>query len=252
MSNEPIEVIAVGAHPDDVELGVGGTLAKLAKNGIRTGIVDLTTAEPTPLNEKYRSPDDFDEDYANVRLAEAQAAAKILSVERITLNLPNRRLFDTFEARCELATIFRRWKPKVIIAMYGKTLLASPDHHQAQQIVEAATFYSRLTKWDKYFEGLPVHRIKTLLYFPVRFIDLHPESMTSFFVDITNTVDLKQQAILQYKSQGFEPKATQGLRHFPSIILEWNRNLGSRVGVEYAEHLVSPKPLKCDDFGYFM
>ncbi|MHA1513579.1 MAG: PIG-L family deacetylase, partial [Candidatus Hodarchaeales archaeon] len=114
MSDEPVEVIAIGAHPDDVELGVGGTLAKLAKDGIRTGIVDLTTAEPTPLNDKYRSPDDFDEGYADKRLGEANAAAKILGVERLTLNLPNRRLFDTFEARCALATVFRKWKPKVI------------------------------------------------------------------------------------------------------------------------------------------
>jgi LmbE family N-acetylglucosaminyl deacetylase len=252
MSEEPVEVVAVGAHPDDVELGIGGTLAKLAKSGIRTGIIDLTNAEPTPKNEKYRSPDDYDDDYDGVRLREAQASAEILGVERITMNLPNRRLFDTFEARCKLATVFRQWRPKIIIAMYGKTLLASPDHNQAQAIVEGATFYSRLTKWDKYFDNLPVHRIKSLLYFPVRFIDLHPENYTSFFVDISDTIDLKEKAILQYKSQGFEPKATQGLRHFPSVIMEWNRNLGSRVGVEYAEHLVTPKPLRLDDFGYFM
>ncbi len=252
MSDEPIEVVAIGAHPDDTELGIGGTLAKLARNGIRTGIIDLTNAEPTPLNEKYRSPDDYDEDYAGVRLEEAQRAAKILGVERLTLELPNRRLFDTFEARCILATVFRKWRPKVVISMYGKTLLASPDHHQAQQIVEAATFYSRLTKWEKHFEHLPVHRVKSLLYFPVRFIDLHPENYTSFFVDISDTIDIKEEAILVYKSQGFEPKATQGLRHFPSVIMEWNRNLGSRIGVEYAEHLVSPKPLRLDDFGYFM
>ena len=252
MSEEPVEVVAVGAPPDDVELGVGGTLAKLAKNGIKAGIIDLTNAEPTPTNEKYRSPDDYDDDYDAVRLKEAQSSAKILGVERITLDLPNRRLFDTFESRCTLATVFRQWRPKVVITMYGRTLLASPDHNQAQAIVEAATFYSRLTKWEKYFENLPVHRIKSLLYFPVRFIDLHPENFTSFFVDISDTIDLKQKAILQYKSQGFEPKATQGLRHFPSVIMEWNKNLGSRIGVEYAEHLVTPKPLRLDDFGYFM
>ena len=96
--------------------------------------------------------------------------------------------------------------------------MASPDHFQAQQIVEAAIFYSRLTKWEKYFDNLPVHRINSLLYFPVRFIDLHPEGYTSFFIDITNVVDLKQQAILVYKSQGFVPSKTQ-ISHFPSILL---------------------------------
>lgn len=251
MIEEPVEVVAIGPHPDDVELGVGGTLAKLASSGLRTGIIDLTNAEPTPLNEKFRSPDDFDPDYAKKRLTEAQKAARILGVERITMDLPNRKLFDTFEARCKLATILRKWRPKLVITMYGKTLMASPDHYQAQLITESAIFYSRLTKWDKYFENLPVHRINSLLYFPVRFIDLHPERYTSFFTDISNFVDLKERAILAYKSQGFVPSKT-GHSHFPSIILSWNRNLGSRIGVEYAEHLVSPVPLRFDDFNHFL
>ncbi len=252
--DDPVEVVAIGAHPDDVELGVGGTLAKLSNElSIRTGIIDLTTAEPTPRNEKYRSPDDFDPDYADIRIEEAKKAAEILGVERITLDLPNRQLFDNFENRCKLATIFRQWRPKVVIVMYGKTLMASPDHHQAQLITEAAIFYSRLTKWDKYFNHLPVHRISSLLYFPVRFIDLNPENYTSFFVDITNTVDLKERAILCYKSQGFDPdRKQQGLRHFPSVILSYNRTLGSRIGVEYAEHLISPAPLKINDFDFFL
>ena len=165
MSEKQVDVVAIGPHPDDTELGVGGTLAKLAQNGVSAGIIDLTNAEPTPLNEKYRSPDDYDEDYDATRLVEAKEAAKILGVERITLDLPNRRLFDSFEARCKVATVFRKWKPKMVIVMYGRTIGASPDHYQAQLIVEAAMFYSRLTKWDKYFDGLPVHRIQKLLYF---------------------------------------------------------------------------------------
>ncbi len=251
---EPVEVVAIGAHPDDVELGIGGTLAKLAKElNIRTGIIDLTNAEPTPRNEKYRSPDDFDPDYAAIRIDEAQNAAKILGVQRLTLDLPNRQLFDNFESRCKLATVLRQWRPKVVIVMYGKTLMASPDHYQAQLITEAAVFYSRLTKWEKYFNDLPVHRINSLLYFPVRFIEVNPENFSSFFIDITNTVDLKERAILCYKSQGFDPdRKQQGLRHFPSVILSWNRTLGSRIGVEYAEHLISPAPLKLNDFDLFL
>ncbi len=251
MNEEQIEVVAVGAHPDDVEIGIGGTLAKLSHQGIRAGIIDLTNAEPTPKNDKYRSPDDFNSDYAEKRLMEAQKAAKILGVRRLTLDLPNRRLFDSFENRCELATVFRKWKPKVVIVMYGKTLMASPDHYQAQLITEGAVFYSRLTKWDKYFDNLPVHRINSLLYFPVRFLDLHPENYTSLLVDITNYIDLKQEAILTYKSQGFVPSKT-GHSHFPSMLMNWNRNLGSRIGVEYAEHIISPVPVRVDDFTCFM
>ena len=83
-----LDVIAVGAHPDDVEIACGGTLAKLSRSGYKVGIVDLTDGEPTPLSP---GPD--------VRLEEARRAAEILGVHvRINLNLPNRRLFDTFEA----------------------------------------------------------------------------------------------------------------------------------------------------------
>ena len=98
----PVDVVAVGAHPDDVEVACGGTLARLVQQGYRVGIVDLTDGEPTP---RSAGPE--------VRLAEAARAAETLGIhERITLDLPNRRLFDSFEARVELAKVFRRWRPR--------------------------------------------------------------------------------------------------------------------------------------------
>ena len=96
-----LDLIAVGAHPDDVEIACGGTLARLARKGYAVGIVDLTDGEPTPHSP---GPD--------VRLAEAARAGEVLGVaRRINLNLPNRRLFDTFEARVALAKVLRRHKP---------------------------------------------------------------------------------------------------------------------------------------------
>ena len=109
------------------------------------GIVDLTDGEPTPLSP---GPE--------VRLAEARRAAEVLGVpERVTLDLPNRRLFDTFEARVALASKFRRFRPRLVIGLGGKTPTASPDHYQASLIIEAAVFYAKLTKWDEHFDGLP-------------------------------------------------------------------------------------------------
>ena len=131
-----LDVIAVGAHPDDVEIACGGTLASLADQGYSVGIIDLTDGEPTP-----RSPG------PEVRLAEANNAAEVLGVQkRVTLDLPNRRLFDTYEARVALAKEFRRYRPSLVIGFGDKTPLASPDHWQAMQITDAAVFYSRLTK----------------------------------------------------------------------------------------------------------
>jgi LmbE family N-acetylglucosaminyl deacetylase len=146
---EPLDVIAVGAHPDDVEIGCGGTLALLAARGARVGIVDLTDGEPTPRSSGPAE-----------RLAEAAAAAKLLGIaHRETLDFPNRRLFDGFEVRVALAKVFRRWRPRLVLGLGDRTPMASPDHAQAVAITEAAVFYSRLTKWDDTFAELPVHTV---------------------------------------------------------------------------------------------
>ena len=116
MAYEPLDVIAVGAHPDDLEIACGGTLAKLAKQGYKVGLIDLTDGEPTPGSA---GPE--------IRLAEAKRAAELLGVaQRVTLELPNRRLFDTFEARVALAKEFRKYRPKLVIGLGGKTPMASP------------------------------------------------------------------------------------------------------------------------------
>ena len=130
-------------------------MAALAKSGLKVGIVDLTDGEPTPGSS---SPD--------VRIAEAHAAADTLGIaKRVILDLPNRRLFDSFETRVALAKQFRIYKPRLVIGLGEKTPTASPDHWQAGQITDAAVFYSRLTKWDEQFDGLPVHKIERQIYY---------------------------------------------------------------------------------------
>jgi N-acetylglucosamine malate deacetylase 1 len=187
-----LDVIAVGAHPDDAEIACGGTLARLVQQGYRVGIIDLTDGEPTP-----RSPG------PHVRLAEAQHAAAVLGVQRrVTLDLPNRRLFDTFESRVALAKEFRRCRPKVVIGFGDKTPMASPDHWQAMQITDAAVFYSRLCKWDEHFDGLPTHAIAVQLYFRLAFEPSLTASPASHFtVDISATLEQKITAIQCYATQ---------------------------------------------------
>ena len=185
-------ILAVGAHPDDVEIACGGTLAQLARKGYRVGVVDLTDGEPTPLSP---GPD--------VRMEEARKAAEVLGLHvRENLNLPNRRLFDSFEARVALAKVFRRYRPKVVIGFGGKTVMASPDHYQAMLITDAAVFYSRLTKWDEHFDGLPVHTIVNQLSFPIGIhgMDL-PESSGTLIADIGPTLEIKLEAIRAYQTQ---------------------------------------------------
>ena len=187
---EPLDVIAVGAHPDDVEIAVGGTLASLAGQGYRVGIVDLTDGEPTPASP---GPE--------VRLAEAQRAAEILGTTmRETLELPNRRLFDSFESRVALAKVFRRWRPRIVMGIADRTPMASPDHWQARQITDAGVFYSRLTKWDDDFDGLPVHTIERQIAYPLGLRQLDPGE-GAFVMDISDTLDVKFEAIRAYETQ---------------------------------------------------
>src|ERR1700732_3234206 len=141
---ERLDVLAVGPHPDDLELTCGGTLAGLVKQGYRVGMIDLTSGEPTPRGSE------------EIRKKEAEAARQVLGVPvRLNLGLPNRVLMDTPEARYVLDTELRRYRPRVLIATAGRTPAASPDHHQAHLLIEAARFYSQLTKWDDRFAGIP-------------------------------------------------------------------------------------------------
>ena len=196
MSSPPqLDIVAVGAHPDDVEIACGGILARLARQGHSVGIIDLTDGEPTPLSP---GPE--------VRLAEAKDAAAVLGVQhRVTLELPNRRLFDSFEARTLLATELRRYRPKLVIGLGASTPTASPDHWQAMQITDAAVFYAKLTKWDEHFDGLPPLVIPALLH--CYLID-QEEALSRpgrIIADISDTLQLKLAAIRCYKTQ-FPPE----------------------------------------------
>ena len=224
-----LDVIAVGAHPDDVEIACGGTLAKLVKQGYQVGIIDLTDGEPTP-----GSPG------PEVRLAEAKAAAAALGAQvRVTLDLPNRRLFDTFEARLLLAKEFRKYRPKIVIGFGDKTPMASPDHWQAMQITDAAVFYSRLTKWDDHFDGLAVHAIQAQLYFRLAF---EPTNLggfpNNFTVDISDTLEQKLAAVRCYATQ-FPP----GKAHVFERIRGAALLAGAGANFAAGEVFISTRPL---------
>ncbi len=231
--HEPLDLIAVGAHPDDVEIGCGGTLARLAQLGYRVGIVDLTDGEPTP-----RSPG------PEVRLAEARRAAEILRVPmRETLTLPNRRLFDTFEARVALAKVFRRHRPHVVVGLCEKTVLASPDHYQAMLITDAAVFYSRLTKWDEHFDGLPAHTISSQLGFSLAIRGLgQPDATGCFVANIGDTLEIKLQAIRAYETQ-FPPEKQGVLQLIESV----NRHYGQTAGFAAGELFWTYRSIGTDD-----
>jgi bacillithiol biosynthesis deacetylase BshB1 len=219
-----LDVIAVGAHPDDAEIACGGLLARLVQQGYQVGIIDLTDGEPTPGSS---GPEE--------RLEEARQAAQTLGVQqRVTLELPNRRLFDSFESRVTLAKEFRKYRPKVVIGFGVKTPLASPDHWQAMQIADAAIFYSRLTKWDEQFDHLPPHRISTQLYFRLAFEPVFLAGVPSHFtVDISETIEAKLAAIQCYKSQ-FPPARAYVLERIRGLAASIGATCGFKAGEAFA------------------
>ncbi|MGV3485691.1 MAG: PIG-L family deacetylase [Planctomycetaceae bacterium] len=229
---ERLDVIAVGAHPDDVEIACGGTLAKLVTQGYRVGIIDLTDGEPTPLSPGPET-----------RLAEADAAARALGIQqRINLQLPNRRLFDSFDHRVALAKQFRIWRPRIVIGFGAKTPMASPDHYQAMQITDAAVFYSRLTKWDDHFAGLPVHAIPRQLYFRLALEpDFIPGEVSHFTVDIAATLEAKVASVLCYQTQfANKPYIVDRIRAAAVVS-------GMAAGISAGEVFVASRPFAIDD-----
>ncbi|MEX2114898.1 MAG: PIG-L family deacetylase [Pirellulales bacterium] len=233
-----LDVIAVGAHPDDVEIACGGTLAMLVRQGYQVGIIDLTDGEPTP-----GSPG------PEVRLAEAQRAAEVLGVHvRIQLNLPNRRLFDTFEARVALGKELRKYRPRLVLGFGEKTPLASPDHWQAMQITDAGVFYARLTKWDEHFDNLPVHTVAAQLYYSLGFGSLElPHSAGHLVVDIGETLETKIESIRCYATQFPQQKEFIYDKVRAAAIHD-----GMAAGYNAGELFASPRTLGTRDLVHFL
>ena len=186
------DVVCIGAHPDDVEIGMGGTVAALAARGADVLIVDLTDGEPTPHGTHER------------RMAEAAEAARLLGCRRVTLELPNRYLFDSVEARTALAEVLRAERPSVLFVPYPED--AHPDHLAASRIAEAARFYAKFTKTD--MTGEPHYAARVYRYMAVH---LRLVREPSFLADITATLPDKLAALGAYRSQFGDNPANTGI-----------------------------------------
>ncbi len=237
MSAPQLDIIFTMPHPDDLEITCGGTIAKLVKQGYKVGVVHMTDGEPTPRG----TPE--------IRAAECAAAAEILGVRHVeTLKLTNRELMDGPAARYAVATAFRRYRPRIVVGMAGRTPAASPDHYQAQLILEASRFYSQLTKWDDRFDGTPPHRIDWLWYRPVHIAAEVAHWHSTFVMDISDVYEQKIAAISVYKSQ-FDAQRLARLVHRIRAV---DAAEGGRAGFEYGEMFALPHPLPLPDpVGHF-
>lgn len=233
-----LDVIFTMPHPDDLEITCGGTIAKLVKQGHKVGIVHMTNGEPTPLGTPEQ------------RAAETAAASEILGVKTvITLGLTNRELMDGPPARYAVSTVFRRYRPKIVVGMAGRTPGASPDHYQAQLILEASRFYSQLTKWDDRFDNTRPHRVDWLWYRPTIISADVAHWHSTFVIDTSDVIETKMAAISAYKSQ-FPPERLERLLHRIRAI---DATEGGKCGFAYGELFALPHPMPLPDaVGHFL
>ncbi len=222
------ELLVIGAHPDDVEIGMGGTIATCAHQGHRVTILDLTDGEPTPMGSPER------------RRAEGEAAARILGAERrITLPLPNRYLVDTVENRVAIAEVIREVRPEIVFLPHGVD--AHPDHVAAERLGEAARFYAKLTKTE--MRGDP-HYPRRILHFFCTHYRLHVNP--ACVLDISEQIERKLEAVACYRSQFNEERGNAGvLDAIRTVAGYW----GTRIRRPYGEPFASKEAIGLANLG---
>jgi bacillithiol biosynthesis deacetylase BshB1 len=211
--------LVIGPHPDDQELGMGGTIARLVHQGHRVHLVDMTNGEPTP----HGSPE--------IRQRESAAAAKILGVGRTQVGLINRQVTHDIPSRHKLAAVIRAHKPDVLFLPYP--LDAHPDHVAVTRIGEDARFDAKLTKTD--IPGDPWHPRRIIYYFCTH---LRMSFQPTFCIDISAQIEKKMSAVAAYESQFVANSSS-----VPEMVKTLNAYFGGRIGVAYAEPFFSHETL---------
>ena len=225
-----LDALVVAPHPDDAELGVGGTILKLIAQGWKVGILDLTDGEPTPLGTRA------------LRAKETAAANEWLgSPWRKNLGLSNRSLEPTLANRRALAAVFRQMKPRLLFAPFWED--AHPDHLAATKLVDDARFWSKLSKSD--IPGTPFHPARVLYYFSVH---LRIVERPSFVLDISEHAEVKRSALGCYRSQLVDNQPN-GRPTVIDAVFDRTRFWGNLAGVKHAEPFASREPLGLKGLG---
>ena len=218
--SDTLDYLVIAPHPDDAELGAGGTIALLLSQGNRVGVLELTDGEPTP----FGSPE--------IRARETAEATAVLGLSwRGNLGLINRRLQSDLDSRARLAGALRQLRPRVLFAPYWEDV--HPDHVAASRLIDDARFWAKLTKSD--LPGEPHFPARVYYYFSIH-LRIHPTP--SFVVDVSPTIESKMRALSCYRSQLIEGRPTT-----PPTVLDDVRDRarywGWSIGTAYGEPFVS-------------
>jgi len=227
----PVDVLAVSAHPDDLELTCGGTLARLAAGGRKFGIVDLTRGEMGTRGS------------AEQREEEARRAAEILGASfRRTLDFGDGGLRTGRAEELGLIEQIRRARPRLLFAPFPED--RHPDHARAGRLSADAAYYAGLRKIET---ASPAHRPQQVLFFSALY-----EQRPDFVVDVSATHETKMRAIRAFASQFHDPSSTApqtmlSQETFLAFVEGRARNTGASIGVAFGEGFRSMRPPRIDD-----
>ncbi|MHC4662045.1 MAG: bacillithiol biosynthesis deacetylase BshB1 [Planctomycetota bacterium] len=226
-----VDVLAFGAHPDDVELSCGGTVIKLAKQGYKVGVIDLTRGEMGTRG----TPEE--------RKAEAAASAEIMGLAaRENLEFPDAHVTVSDESKLKVVNAIRRYRPRLVLSPYWEN--RHPDHAYTGRIVIDAAFLAGLAKLDT---GQEPYRPEKLIFYMA-----HYAFSPSFIVDITQTFEDKMRAVACYKSQFYnsgssEPETYISSPEFMEMLVARMRYFGTQIGKKYGEPFVVRDALEVQD-----
>lgn len=229
-----LDVLAFGAHPDDVELSCSGTLLKLKEEGSKVGVVDLTMGE---LGTRGT---------VDTRKKESDSSSKILNIDvRENLDLGDGWFENNQENKLKVIQAIRKYQPTIIFANAIDD--RHPDHPRAAKLLDEAFFLSGLKKIETQDNGITqdIWRPKHLFHY-VQYRYVKPD----FVVDVTPYYETKMKAILSFKSQFYEPgKKSDTLissKKFLDFIKGRSHEMGSSIQVEHGEGFTSAVPLQID------
>ncbi|MGA2622661.1 MAG: bacillithiol biosynthesis deacetylase BshB1 [Bacteroidota bacterium] len=222
-----LDILAIGAHPDDVELSCSGTLATSVKLGYKVGILDLTEGELGTRGSKA------------IRLKEANAAAKILGCVRENLHLPDGGIETSRKNILKLVTVLRKYRPQILLIPHSSE--RHPDHVRAHHLCCEAWYYSGLQKIETKLGGKKQAPWRPKKYF--HFMQWHTFT-PAFIVDISNSYQTRVESILAYKSQFYdpasrEPRTVLSEKSFLDMLDTRAKYYGQLIGVQYGEPFYS-------------
>lgn len=219
--SEQIDILAFGAHADDVEIGMGGTLAKYAAEGKKVVICDLTKAELSSNGS------------VSLRKGEALKAADILGVcERVTLDIPDRGIYITEENIGKVVDVIRAYQPKAIFAPYNQD--RHPDHGNASRLVKEAFFSAGIRKFQP---GPPAHKAGHLYFYMIN--GFHKPQ---FVINIEPYMQTKINSLQAYRTQftqGTDGVSTPLTDGYIEAVEARERMMGKEAGIRYAEGFFS-------------